>query len=75
MHDDQKIDEMVERARLLVVESGKSLEVEAAREGAEIWLARPAKAAFVDRPNQRTRHPTCRRRSIRFKLRRSCLVV
>ena len=37
-HDDQKIDEMLERARLLVVESGQPLEVEAAREGAEIWL-------------------------------------
>lgn len=37
-HDDDKIDEMLEGARLLVVESGKPLEVEAAREGAEIWL-------------------------------------
>ena len=37
-HDDEKVDEMLERARLLVVESGKSLEVEAGREGAEIWL-------------------------------------
>ena len=41
-HDDHKIDEMLERARLLVVESGRSLEVEAAREGAEIWLSGPA---------------------------------
>ena len=41
-HDDHKIDEMLERARLLVVESGRSLEVEAAREGAEIWLSVPA---------------------------------
>jgi phosphoribosyl 1,2-cyclic phosphodiesterase len=37
-HDDHKIDEMLERARFLVVESGRRLEVEAAREGAEIWL-------------------------------------
>ena len=46
-HDDDKIDEMLEGARLLVVESGKPLEVEAAREGAEIWLApKPAAAAL-----------------------------
>ena len=38
-HDDDKIDEMLERARLLVVESGQSLDVEAGREGAEIWLS------------------------------------
>jgi len=38
-HDDEKIDEMLERARLLVVESGKPLDVEAGREGAEIWLS------------------------------------
>ena len=38
-HDDRQIDEMLERARLLVVESGRKLEVEAAREGAEIWLS------------------------------------
>src|SRR5438034_1260919 len=38
-HDDHKIDEMLERARLLVVESGRTLEVDAAREGAEIWLS------------------------------------
>lgn len=37
-HDDHKIDEMLERARLLVLESGRTLEVEAAREGAEVWL-------------------------------------
>jgi phosphoribosyl 1,2-cyclic phosphodiesterase/CheY-like chemotaxis protein len=37
-HDDPKIDEMLEAARLLVVESGRPLQVEAAREGAEIWL-------------------------------------
>ncbi len=45
MHDDEKIDEMVERARLLVVESGSQLEVEAAREGAEIWLSPTVAAA------------------------------
>ncbi len=39
-HDDEKIDEMLERARLLVVESGQPLEVEAGREGAEVWLTR-----------------------------------
>ena len=38
-HDDHKIDEMLERARILVIESGRQLEVEAAREGAEIWLS------------------------------------
>jgi phosphoribosyl 1,2-cyclic phosphodiesterase/CheY-like chemotaxis protein len=38
-HDDHKIDEMLERARLLVLESGRPLEVEAAREGAEVWLS------------------------------------
>lgn len=38
-HDDDAIDDMLQRARLLVVESGKAMEVEAAREGAEIWLA------------------------------------
>jgi len=40
-HDDHKIDEMLERARFLVAESGRRLEVEAAREGAEIWLSGP----------------------------------
>ncbi len=38
-NDDHKIDEMLERARLLVVESGRTMEVEAAREGTEVWLA------------------------------------
>jgi len=37
-HDDRTVDEMVESARMLVLESGKPIEVEAAREGAEIWL-------------------------------------
>jgi hypothetical protein len=32
------VDEMVEGARMLVLESGKPIEVEAAREGAEVWL-------------------------------------
>jgi phosphoribosyl 1,2-cyclic phosphodiesterase len=44
-HDDEAIDEMLERARLLVVESGMPLEVEAAREGAEIWLTAKTRAA------------------------------
>lgn len=38
-HDDDKIDDMLEAARLLVVESGQAMEVEAGREGAEIWLS------------------------------------
>ena len=38
-HDDDKIDEMLEGARLLVVDSGQAMEVEAAQEGSEIWLA------------------------------------
>ena len=42
--DDAKIDDMLARARLLVVESGRRLEVEAAREGAEIWLSGPLPA-------------------------------
>jgi phosphoribosyl 1,2-cyclic phosphodiesterase/CheY-like chemotaxis protein len=37
-HDDQMIDKMVEHARALVAKSGKPMEVEAAREGAEILL-------------------------------------
>ena len=37
-HGDKKIDAMVEAARMLVLESGKPVEVEAAREGAEVWL-------------------------------------
>ena len=44
-HDDRKIDEMVEAARTLVLESGQPVEVEAAREGAEVWLG--AKAVHV----------------------------
>ena len=41
-HDDDMIDEMLEGARMLVVESGRAMEVEAAREGSEIWLGTPA---------------------------------
>jgi phosphoribosyl 1,2-cyclic phosphodiesterase/ActR/RegA family two-component response regulator len=37
-HDDQMIDKMLEHARAFVAKSGKSLEVDAAREGAEILL-------------------------------------
>jgi hypothetical protein len=37
-HDDQMIDKMLEHARAFVESSGKPLEVEAAREGAEILL-------------------------------------
>ena len=37
-HDDIMIDDMVDRARHLVLESGQQLDVEAAREGAEVWL-------------------------------------
>ncbi len=36
--DDKAIDAMVESARMLVLESGKRMEVDAAREGAEVWL-------------------------------------
>ena len=55
-NDDHKIDEMLERARFLVVESGRNLEVEAAREGAEVWLTEP-------KPRSSRRHlPRGRRR-------------
>ncbi|MGI8430778.1 MAG: hypothetical protein ACR2MW_00590 [Chthoniobacterales bacterium] len=37
-HDDNKLDEIVEAARTLVLESGKAVEVDAAREGTEVWL-------------------------------------
>ena len=37
-HDDAMVDQIVQRARDLVAKSGKSLEVEAAREGAELVL-------------------------------------
>ena len=42
-HDDSMVDEMVEGARMLVLESGKPMEVEAAREGSEVWLGAKAK--------------------------------
>jgi phosphoribosyl 1,2-cyclic phosphodiesterase/CheY-like chemotaxis protein len=42
-HDDKKVDQIVEAARMLVLESGRPMEVEAAREGSEVWLG--AKAA------------------------------
>jgi ribonuclease BN (tRNA processing enzyme) len=44
-HDDEMIDQMVEHARALVKTSGKTLEVEGAREGAEIVLGVKAPAA------------------------------
>jgi phosphoribosyl 1,2-cyclic phosphodiesterase/CheY-like chemotaxis protein len=44
-HDDRFIESMVEAARMLVLEKGQPLEVEAAREGAEIWLGAKAAAA------------------------------
>jgi len=44
-HDDEMIDKMVERARALVAKSGKLLEVEGAREGAEILLGVKTSAA------------------------------
>ena len=37
-HDDKFIDNMVEAARMLVLEKARPVEVEAAREGAEVWL-------------------------------------
>ena len=36
--DDRGVDAMVESARMLVLESGKQMEVDAAREGSEVWL-------------------------------------
>ena len=44
-HDDEAIDHIVESARMLVLESGKPLEVEAAREGSEVWLGGKASMA------------------------------
>ena len=37
-HDDTEIDEMLETAQKIAASSGKSLEVDAAREGAELML-------------------------------------
>lgn len=42
-HDDRQIDDMLEAARMLVLESGQALDVEAAQEGAELWLANRAR--------------------------------
>ena len=36
--DDRAVDEIVESARMIVLESGKPMEVDAAREGSEVWL-------------------------------------
>jgi len=44
-HDDEMIDKMVEEARALVKKSGKTLEVDGAREGAEILLGAKTPAA------------------------------
>ena len=44
-HDDEMIDKMVEHARVLVAQSEKPLEIEAAREGAEILLGAKTAAA------------------------------
>jgi ribonuclease BN (tRNA processing enzyme) len=41
-HDDQMVDKMAECARELVRKSGKSLEVQPAREGVEISMTLPA---------------------------------
>ena len=40
--DDRAVDGMVEAARMLVLESGKPVEVDAAREGSEVWLGATA---------------------------------
>jgi phosphoribosyl 1,2-cyclic phosphodiesterase/CheY-like chemotaxis protein len=44
-HDDEMIDKMVEHARELVAQSGKPLDLEAAREGAELLLGAKTPAA------------------------------
>ena len=44
-HDDEVIDQIVEHARAIVKKSGKTLEVEGAREGAEILLGAKTPAA------------------------------
>ena len=38
-HSDEKVEQMVQRAREIVQQSGKTMEVDAAREGAEVRLA------------------------------------
>ena len=40
--DDKGVDQMVESARMLVLESGQPMEVDAAREGSEVWLGAKA---------------------------------
>ena len=45
-HDDKMVENMVEAARMLVLESGRPIEVEAAREGAEIWLGAKVPASL-----------------------------
>ena len=49
-HDNEMIDKMVEHARALVKKSGKTLEVEGAREGAEILLGAKTPAAQIRIP-------------------------
>ena len=44
--DDKAVDAMVEAARMLVLESGRPMEVDAAREGAEVWLGAKARRRF-----------------------------
>ncbi|MDQ3198303.1 MAG: response regulator [Verrucomicrobiota bacterium] len=51
-HDDKAIDDLVEAARILVLESGQPVEVEAAREGSEVWLGARALS-----PASSTRNP------------------
>jgi phosphoribosyl 1,2-cyclic phosphodiesterase/CheY-like chemotaxis protein len=46
-HDDAKLDQIVEAARTLVLESGNPMEVDAAREGTEVWLNRAAATGEV----------------------------
>ena len=41
--NDKALDDMVECARMLVLESGKPMEVDAAREGSEVWLGAKVK--------------------------------
>ncbi len=48
-HDDAKLDEIVEAARTLVLESGKPMEVDAAREGTEVWLNAKVPGTSPDR--------------------------
>ena len=43
-HSETELDGIVEAARTHVLESGKSMEVDAAQEGAEVWLNPDARA-------------------------------